>query len=143
MSTNLTPLEIDVLRTMNGEDVPGMIAGAAMWEAARSLRAMGYAAGTYHITIAGKAYLAMLDADKPVTAERKFEQHATGYQIVDAERRADLFYRDRKGFFWHELDQNCAIIVPTITGPYATRDEALDAARSCPRHQQGAWKEFS
>lgn len=53
--------EVQILRTLNGEEVPGLVAGAAMWEAARSLRGMGLAQGTYYITQAGKDYLAKLD----------------------------------------------------------------------------------
>lgn len=57
----LVGAEIEVLRILNGEDVPGWCAGAAMWECARSLRSYGYAAGTYHITQKGKDLLKELD----------------------------------------------------------------------------------
>lgn len=55
-----TPMEIEVLRILNGEDVPGWSAGAAMWACAASLVGMGLAEGTYRITQAGKDFLSTL-----------------------------------------------------------------------------------
>lgn len=57
-----TQHELEVLRILNGEDVPGWVAGAAMWACAASLVGMGYARGTYEITQSGKDYLASLEA---------------------------------------------------------------------------------
>jgi len=58
--TDLCDYEVSVLRCMNGEDVDGLVAGAAMWVAASRLKGLGYAAGHYHITDKGKACLAAL-----------------------------------------------------------------------------------
>lgn len=58
---NLTQTEIDVLRLLNGEDVPGLFAGAAVMECAAHLKDLGLAEGVYTISDEGKAYLAALD----------------------------------------------------------------------------------
>jgi hypothetical protein len=50
-------MEIEVLRILNGENVPGWTAGAAMWSCAAALVGMGLAEGTYRITQAGKDFL--------------------------------------------------------------------------------------
>lgn len=50
----LTQHEIEVLRILNGEDVPGWCWGAAMSECCQALKARGLASGMYHITQAGK-----------------------------------------------------------------------------------------
>lgn len=57
---NMTDFELSVLRVMAGEDVPGMVAGAAMWAAASWLKGRGYAEGHYTITQKGRDYLAQL-----------------------------------------------------------------------------------
>lgn len=54
----MTPHEEEVLRILNGEDVPGWAAGAAMWTCAEWLKDNGYACGQYQITQKGKDYLA-------------------------------------------------------------------------------------
>lgn len=56
----MTDYDLDVLRVLNGEDVPGMVAGAAMWTAAAWLVGRGYAQGSYQITQKGRDYLAAL-----------------------------------------------------------------------------------
>lgn len=61
----LNQMEVEVLRILNGEDVPGWTWGAGMASVAQSLCSYGYAAGSYHITQAGKDYLAA--AVEPVT----------------------------------------------------------------------------
>ena len=57
----LLPFEIDVLRAMNGENPDGLVAGAAMWTAARLLKGHGLAKGFYEITDKGRAFLSELD----------------------------------------------------------------------------------
>ena len=52
--------ELDILRTMNGEDIPGLVAGAAMWSAAAWLKGRGYAEGRYQISEKGVSYLAAI-----------------------------------------------------------------------------------
>lgn len=47
----------EVLRILNGEDVPGWTWGAAMGVCCEFLKEMGYAKGNYEISDAGKAYL--------------------------------------------------------------------------------------
>lgn len=61
MAAELCQMEIDVLRVLNGEDVEGMVAGAAMWACATFLKKQGLATGHYEITDAGREYLARLD----------------------------------------------------------------------------------
>ena len=51
----LTDCEREVLRILNGEDVPGWVAGAALWTVCEELAERGLAAGHYHITPAGRA----------------------------------------------------------------------------------------
>lgn len=58
MQGDLNQFEIDVLRAMNGETVPGLVGGAAMWTAARYLKGLGYATGFYRITEKGQKFLA-------------------------------------------------------------------------------------
>lgn len=50
-------MEIEILRILNGEDIPGWTWGAAMSACASSLRSMGYAEGSYKITEKGKKFL--------------------------------------------------------------------------------------
>lgn len=50
-------LEIEVLRILNGEDVPGWTWGGAMGVCCENLRSMGYAKGHYEISDKGKAFL--------------------------------------------------------------------------------------
>lgn len=61
--------ELDILRTMNGEDIPGLVAGAAMWTAAAWLKGRGYAEGQYQISKKGVAYLAARVAAQPTTEQ--------------------------------------------------------------------------
>jgi len=60
----LTPYDLDTLRVMNGETVPGWVGGAAANVCARWLKARGYAEGYYTITQKGRDYLAGLQALK-------------------------------------------------------------------------------
>lgn len=64
MSFAPSELEVEVLRILNGEDVPGWTWGAAMAVCCTSLKAMGYAQGMYEISQNGRDYLARLDAEK-------------------------------------------------------------------------------
>jgi hypothetical protein len=57
----LTTHEVEVLRILNGEDVPGWVAGAAMNECCSALKGKGYAAGTYHITDQGRDFLKVMN----------------------------------------------------------------------------------
>lgn len=50
-------MEIEVLRILNGEDVPGWTWGAAMGVCCESLKSMGLARGCYEITDKGKDFL--------------------------------------------------------------------------------------
>ena len=54
---DLTQMDIEVLRILNGEDVPGWKWGAAMSECCQHLKGLGYARGSYEITDAGKQLL--------------------------------------------------------------------------------------
>ncbi len=54
---HLTDMDIEVLRILNGEDVPGWVAGAAMNVCAEYLRKHGYATFGYEITDKGRAFL--------------------------------------------------------------------------------------
>ncbi len=82
-----------------------------------------------------------LDADQ----RAQLENYTTniGYQIVDARKRGDDCYRNKRGWYWHELDRDAGIDTATITGPYKTEDEAREACLSCPRHQNGEWRLFA
>jgi hypothetical protein len=55
---DMTDFEFAVLRAMAGEEVPHLIAGAAMWTAAAWLMGHGYVQGHYTITQKGRDYLA-------------------------------------------------------------------------------------
>lgn len=59
---DLVSSEVEVLRILSGEEVPGWTWGAAMAECLSSLKGRGYAAGLYHITPKGRQYLAALHA---------------------------------------------------------------------------------
>lgn len=59
-----TPMEIDWLRHIAGEDVPGLIYGAAMWACIEYLEGSGYVyctwtseGGVYKLTERGKQFL--------------------------------------------------------------------------------------
>lgn len=54
---HLTDMDIEVLRILNGEDVPGWVPGAAMNVCAEYLRKLGYADWGYEITDKGRAFL--------------------------------------------------------------------------------------
>jgi len=53
----MTPFEWDVLRLLNGEDVPSVVAGAALWSACEVLVERGLAEGHYRITDLGRQAL--------------------------------------------------------------------------------------
>lgn len=55
--SDLAPFQVEVLRVLAGEEVPGFVWGAAVTEAAESLKEAGLAAGRYHITAEGRATL--------------------------------------------------------------------------------------
>lgn len=48
-----------------------------------------------------------------------------GCQIVQAETRGDRCYENKKGWYWHRFDADWAIDTATITGPFASYDEAF------------------
>lgn len=50
-------LELEVLRILNGEDVPGWTWGAAMSVCCENLKSMGFAKGMYEISDKGKEFL--------------------------------------------------------------------------------------
>lgn len=52
----------------------------------------------------------------------------TGYQVVQAEKRGDKCYADKKGWYWHALDKDSAIIESSVTGPFDTVSEATLAS---------------
>lgn len=54
---NITPMDYDVLRVLNGEAVDGLVSGAGIWTTAAWLRRHGYASWTYQITDKGLTYL--------------------------------------------------------------------------------------
>jgi hypothetical protein len=56
----MTHYELDTLRVLNGEEVPGWVPGAAANVCASRLKGRGYATGHYEITQKGRAYLAGL-----------------------------------------------------------------------------------
>jgi hypothetical protein len=64
---SLTPceLEVEVLRILNGEDVPGWTWGAAMAACCESLVGMGLANNGYSITEKGREFLNVLGLAKP------------------------------------------------------------------------------
>ncbi len=53
----LIDMEVQVLRILNGEDIPGWQWGAAMAACCETLKDQGYASGMYKITEKGKQYL--------------------------------------------------------------------------------------
>ena len=57
--------DLQVLRAMNGEEVPGLAWGAAMAVSAAWLKSRGYAEGTYTITQKGKDLLAAIEKETP------------------------------------------------------------------------------
>lgn len=57
MTNELIPMEVEVLRILNGEDMPGWKWGAAMSVCCETLKSCGYAKGLYDITEKGKEYL--------------------------------------------------------------------------------------
>lgn len=63
--TDMTDFDLKALRLLNGEDVPDMHAGAALWVAAAWLKGRGYAKGHYEITDKGRAYLTDLAQVRP------------------------------------------------------------------------------
>ena len=61
MDPEMTAWELDVLRVLNGEDVPGFVGGAACNVACSWLKGRGYAQGSYAISQKGRDYLATLE----------------------------------------------------------------------------------
>jgi broad specificity phosphatase PhoE len=57
----MSEIDLAALRTLNGEEVEGIRAGAGLWMAAAWLKSNGYAEGAYSITQRGRDYLARLD----------------------------------------------------------------------------------
>lgn len=57
----LVSSEVEVLRILNGEDVPGWVAGAAMNECCEVLKSKGLASGLYTITDAGRNFLKVMN----------------------------------------------------------------------------------
>lgn len=53
----ITDMDIEVLRILNGDDVPGWGWGGAMSVCLEFLRSVGLAKGTYEITDKGKEFL--------------------------------------------------------------------------------------
>lgn len=64
VDVDLIPMEIEVLRILNGEDIPGWSWGAAMAVCCETLRGLGYAKGCYEITQAGKDLLKEIDEER-------------------------------------------------------------------------------
>lgn len=64
MVTELIEPEIEVLRILNGEDVRGWCWGAAMSVCCENLKKMGYAKGSYEISLKGKKFLEALDGNQ-------------------------------------------------------------------------------
>lgn len=60
--SKLSEYDVKVLRVINGEDIPGIIAGAALWATAAWLKGRGYAQGHYEIAQKGRDYLAALES---------------------------------------------------------------------------------
>jgi hypothetical protein len=56
-----TDMEIEVLRILNGEDVPDWTWGAAMSACCESLKSVGLAKGCYEISDKGKIFLDKLN----------------------------------------------------------------------------------
>lgn len=56
----MTHYELDTLRILNGEHVPGWVGGAAANVCCAWLKGRGYATGHYEITQKGRDYLAAL-----------------------------------------------------------------------------------
>ena len=50
-------MEVEVLKILNGEDIPGWTWGAAMSVCCENLKSMGLAKGSYEISDKGKEYL--------------------------------------------------------------------------------------
>jgi hypothetical protein len=59
---SLSDYEINILRVLNGEDVPGLMWGAAMSAACGHLKGTGYATGLYEITDKGRAAIRAMEA---------------------------------------------------------------------------------
>lgn len=56
----MTHYELDTLKVLNGENVPGWVPGAAANVCCSWLKARGYAEGQYQISAKGREYLAAL-----------------------------------------------------------------------------------
>lgn len=59
---DLNSMEVEVLRILNGEDVPGWVWGAAMSVILSRLKGLGYAQGFYEISDKGRRYLETANA---------------------------------------------------------------------------------
>lgn len=57
-------MEVEVLRILNGEDVPGWTWGAAMSVCCENLKSMGLAKGMYEISEKGRKYLEGIHHDR-------------------------------------------------------------------------------
>lgn len=60
-------------------------------------------------------------------------KHPSGvgyFQVVLADTRGDKCYANRKGFYWHKLDPDSAIIEDTVTGPFDSYDAAYASANT-------------
>lgn len=64
------------------------------------------------------------------------------YQIVLAEKRGDLCYINKRGWYWHEIDADGGINVATVTGPFKSALEARTSFIEAPRHCNGEWIEY-
>lgn len=50
-------------------------------------------------------------------------------QVVKAEDRGDQCYANKRGWYWHVLDENSGIDTTQVWGPFPTAAEALEASR--------------
>lgn len=74
--TDLCEFEIDVLRCAAGQDVPGLIAGAAMWAALEELRSRDLVClqnRAWVASPAGRAWLADYDGTRPAPKTLRWE----------------------------------------------------------------------
>ena len=54
--------DLDILRTIDGREVEGIVTGAAMWEAAKCLKSKGLVKGFYRLSEDGRRRLRQLRA---------------------------------------------------------------------------------
>lgn len=78
----------------------------------------------------------MTKAPPPIRAITHSTAGRATRQIVHAPDRGDACYEGKKGWWWHTFDDDGAIIVKSLMGPFDTADQAqrnmdmLDAPRS-------------